>query len=128
MEGKCRYLVRTVHLITPHTVLQCDGGKDPEFRVQGPEVPEIQLTTNYPCNPSSRSTHVAADDIISFFFMAESYSIAGFLGGSVVKNLPVNVGDVGSILGLGRSPGVGNGHPSSILTWKGPWTEEPGGL
>ena len=51
MEGKCRYLVRTVHLITPHTVLQCDGGKDPEFRVQGPEVPEIQLTTNYPCNP-----------------------------------------------------------------------------
>ena len=76
----------------------------------------------------SRSTHVAADDIISFFFMAESYSIVGFPGGSVVKNLPVNAGDMGSILGLGRSPGVGNGNPSSILTWKGPWTEEPGGL
>ena len=35
-----------------------------------------------------------------------------FLGGSVIKNLPDNAGDtedVGSILGLGRSPGVGNG-------------------
>ena len=35
----------------------------------------------------------------------------GFLGGSVVKNLPANAGDVGSIPGLGRSPGVGNGNP-----------------
>ena len=28
----------------------------------------------------------------------------------VVKNPPANAGDVGSILGLGRSPGEGNGH------------------
>ena len=35
----------------------------------------------------------------------------GFLGGSVVKNLPASVGDVGSIPGSGRSPGVGNGNP-----------------
>ena len=28
----------------------------------------------------------------------------GFPGGSAVKNLPANVGDVGSIPGLGRSP------------------------
>ena len=37
----------------------------------------------------------------------------GFPGGSVVKNLPVAagaVGYVGSIPGLGRSPGVGNGN------------------
>ena len=33
----------------------------------------------------------------------------GFLGGSVVKTLPANVGDVGLILGLGRFPGEGNG-------------------
>ena len=35
-------------------------------------------------------------------------------GGSVVKNLPVKAGDeggVGLILGLGRSPGGGNGNP-----------------
>ena len=34
-----------------------------------------------------------------------------FPGGSVVKNLPANAGDAGSILDLGRSPGEGNGNP-----------------
>ena len=36
------------------------------------------------------------------------------LGGSVVKNLPINAGaieDLGSNPGSGRSPGVGNGSP-----------------
>ena len=35
----------------------------------------------------------------------------GFPGGSVVKNLPANAGDTGSIPGSGRSPGAGNGKP-----------------
>jgi len=35
----------------------------------------------------------------------------GFHGGSVVKNTPANAGDTGSIPGLGRSPGEGNGNP-----------------
>jgi len=35
----------------------------------------------------------------------------GFPGGSVVKNLPANAGDMGSIPGWGRSPGEGNGNP-----------------
>ena len=35
----------------------------------------------------------------------------GFPGGSVVKNPPANAGDTGSIPGLGRSPGEGNGNP-----------------
>ena len=34
-----------------------------------------------------------------------------FPGGSVVKNLPANSGDVGSFPGWGRSPGEGNGNP-----------------
>ena len=34
-----------------------------------------------------------------------------FPGGSVVKNLPANTGDVGSIPGWGRSPGEGNVNP-----------------
>ena len=37
--------------------------------------------------------------------------IEDFPGGTVVKNPPANVGDAGSIPGLGRSPGVGNGNP-----------------
>ena len=35
----------------------------------------------------------------------------GFPGGSMVKNLPASAGGPGSILGLGRSPGEGNGYP-----------------
>ena len=44
----------------------------------------------------------------------------------MVKNPLVNAGDMGSIPGLGKSPGEGNG--SSILAWKIPWSEESGGL
>ena len=51
-----------------------------------------------------------------------------FPGGSVVKNLPANSRDMGSIPGLGRSPGIGNGNPVQYLSWEIPWTEEPGGL
>jgi len=43
-----------------------------------------------------------------------SISPLGFPGGSAVKNLPVNAGDIrdeGSIPGLGRSPGAGHGNP-----------------
>ena len=37
--------------------------------------------------------------------------VMGFPGGSVVKNPPANAEDLSSILGLGRSPGKGNGNP-----------------
>ena len=56
----------------------------------------------------------------------------GFSGGVVVKNLPANAGDAGSIPGLGRSPGGGNGnlfqyslsgkfHRQKSLVGYGPW-------
>ena len=45
-------------------------------------------------------------------FYLKSVSInRGFLGGSVVKKLPANSGDVGSIPESGRSPEGGNGNP-----------------
>ena len=49
----------------------------------------------------------------------------------VLKNLPANAGDVrdiGLIPGSERSPGGGIATDSSILAWRIPWTEEPGGL
>ena len=46
----------------------------------------------------------------------------------MVENPPANAGDSGLILGLGRSPGGGNGKThSSIPVGKIPWTEEPTG-
>ena len=35
----------------------------------------------------------------------------GFPGGSVVKNLLANAGNMGSVPASGRSPGEGNGNP-----------------
>ena len=50
----------------------------------------------------------------------------GFSGGAV-DNLPANLENVDSFSGLGKSSGVGNATHSSILDWKIPWIEEPGG-
>ena len=48
----------------------------------------------------------------------------------VVKNPPASTGDkrdAGPVPGLGRFPRGGHGI-ISILVWRNPWTEEPGGL
>ena len=49
--------------------------------------------------------------------------LIGFSGESLVKNLPENLGDVDSILGLRRFPGEGNGNPLQYSCWEIPWTE-----
>ena len=54
--------------------------------------------------------------------------LLGFPGGSGVKNVPANAGDAGSIPGLGRSSGEGNGNPLQYSCLENPWTEEPGRL
>ena len=47
----------------------------------------------------------------------------------MVKNLPANAGDTGSsIPGSGRPLEEGMATHSSILAWRTPWTEKPGGL
>ena len=51
-----------------------------------------------------------------------------FPGASVVKNLPANAGDAGSIPGWERSPEEEKETHSSILAWEISWTEDPGGL
>ena len=43
--------------------------------------------------------------------MVVSVFCMGFPGGAVVKNLPANAGDPGSIPGSERSAGIGNGNP-----------------
>ena len=51
-----------------------------------------------------------------------------FPGGSEVKASACNEGDLGSIPGLGRPLEKEMATHSSILAWKIPWREEPGGL
>ena len=44
----------------------------------------------------------------------------GFPGGSVSKEPACNAGDVGSILGLGRSLGEGSGNPTQYSCLENP--------
>ena len=46
----------------------------------------------------------------------------------MVKNLSVNAGDTGSIPGLRRSSGEGNGNPLQYSCLENPMDREPGGL
>ena len=55
-------------------------------------------------------------------------SALGFLVAQTGKESACNTGDPGSIPGSGRSPGDGMATHSSILAWRIPWTDEPGGL
>ena len=61
----------------------------------------------------------------------KSYSGRGFPGGTLIKNPPANAGDArDSVRYLGREDPLEEemtAH-SSILAWKIPWTEKPGGL
>ena len=58
----------------------------------------------------------------------DSTNLLGFLGDSDSKESACNSGDLGSIPGLGRPLGKEMATHSSILVWRIPWTEEPGGL
>ena len=59
-----------------------------------------------------------------------SFNIYDFSGGSDGKASAYNEGDLGSIPALGREDLLEKemATHSSILAWRIPWTEEPGGL
>ena len=50
--------------------------------------------------------------------------VLSFPGGSEVKASASNVGDLGSIPGLGRSPGEGNGNPLQYSCLENPMDGE----
>ena len=56
------------------------------------------------------------------------YIMIGFLGGSVVKNLPAKQETRVQSLGQEDPLETGMATHSSILAWRTLWTKEPGGL
>ena len=77
--------------------------------------------------------HSCAGKGASFQIILDSFLFLDFPGGLDSKVSVYNAGNWGSIPGLGRSPGEGNGDPlekemaihSSTIAWKIPWTEKP---
>ena len=53
-------------------------------------------------------------------------NMMGFPCGSAGKESTCNVGDLGLIPGLGRSPEKGKATHSSILAWRIPWIKSMG--
>ena len=51
------------------------------------------------------------DGLQDFVVALVCFLTGGFLGGSAGKESTCNEGDLGSIPGLGRAPGEGNGYP-----------------
>ena len=67
----------------------------------------------------------------TILYITATFTIALGFPGDSVENLLANAGDtgdMGSIPGLEKSPGVGKGNPLQYSCWKIPRTEEPGEL
>ena len=56
-------------------------------------------------------TTMALANTSIIYFLIFLFQLGSFPVATVVKNLPADAVDKGSILGLGRSPGGGNGNP-----------------
>ena len=54
----------------------------------------------------------------SSFFLYSCFVRKGLPGGSAGKESACNFGDLGSIPGLGRSPGEGKGYPLQYSGWR----------
>ena len=57
-----------------------------------------------------------------FIIMAVAMKDEGFPCGSAGKESVCNAGNLGSIPGLGRSPGEGKGCLLQYSAWRSPWT------
>ena len=62
------------------------------------------------------------------YFLWHFMQTACFPGDSGGKEFACSARDPGSVPGLGRSPGEGNGHPLQYSCLEKSWSEEPGGL
>ena len=82
--------------------------------------------TGEPGGLPSMGLHRVGDDW-SDLAAAAAMQIWGFPGGSNGKE-SAKARDSYSIPGSGRSPGGKTAPHSSVLAWRIPWTEEPGGL
>ena len=72
--------------------------------------------------------HFNFSEIVSWSQIKVYLFVVSFPCGSAGKESACNVGALGSVPGAGRSLEKGIATHSSILVWKIPWTEEPGGL
>ena len=70
----------------------------------------------------SKGKRICVHESLNIYLHGRTISCVGFPCGSAGKESACNVGDLGSIPGLGRAPGKEKVIHSSILAWRIPWT------
>ena len=73
------------------------------------ESPWERVKCMFPC-PGPRKETLWSPDLGLCVWHSPSH-FGGYPGGSVIKNLPANAGDSGSVPGSRRAPGGGHGNP-----------------
>ena len=112
---------------TPETQVQSLGCEDPLERKWQP-TPVFLSGKSYGqksvagYSPWSSNESVTTEQL-TFSLSKKRKSKAIFPGGSEVKVSAWNAGDLGSIPGLGRSPGKGNGNPLQYSCLENPMEE-----
>ena len=91
--------------------------------VYGLLAPRLRIEPMPPALESWSLNHGDLQGSLSFF----SFSLGYHSWASRVAQTVKHAGDLGSIPGSGRSPGVGNGNPLQCSRTETPRTEEPGG-
>ena len=118
-------------LLRPWDFLGKSTGVGCHFLLQGTSLPRDRTQVSHIVNRCF-TIWATREANLHFAFEANSNSTLsrplGFPDGSMVKHPLANAEDLGSILGLGRSPEGGHHNPLQYFRWRMPWIEEPGGL
>ena len=92
-------------------ITNAQGNADPNHNKLLPHDSLIaQLVKNLPATQETLVRFLGWEDLLEKDRLPTPFFM-GFPGRSVVKESTYNVGDLGSIPGLGRSPGEGKGYP-----------------
>ena len=75
------------------------------------DLPVLFLAILTPPPEETFSMNLTPNELLSRIWQILEINERGFLGSTVLKNLPANTEDQGVIPGSGKSPGEGNGKP-----------------
>ena len=80
------------------------------------------------CATQMTLENIMLSELFCSFEISRKNRSIGFPGGSVVKNLPLMQETQAQSLGWEDPPEEEMETQSSILAWRIPWTEDPGGV
>ena len=105
------------------------GLPNPGIEPRSPTFQADSLPAESPGNP--KNTGMVSLSLLLWLFPTQELNwglLHCFPGGSEGKVSACDAGNPGSIPGLGRFPGEGNGNPLQYSCLENPWMEEPGRL